>query len=78
MTVRQWLQWMSLYQCILSYSTCLLFGFHVLNSYFNFRSIFVSEQIDNCLIFQVGELIGGSQREERYEVIQQRYENFYA
>lgn len=27
------------------------------------------------LIFQVGELIGGSQREERYDVIHSRYEN---
>lgn len=27
-------------------------------------------------LLQVGELIGGSQREERYDVIQQRYETF--
>ena len=28
--------------------------------------------------YQVGELIGGSQREERYEVIQERYEAAFA
>jgi hypothetical protein len=47
-------------------SMCSDFSFH----------FFEYEQIDICLIFQVGELIGGSQREERLEVIQQRSENF--
>ena len=30
--------------------------------------------INLCNLFQVGELIGGSQREERYDVIQRRLE----
>lgn len=75
MTLRQWLLWMCscqrcaflLYMFILCFPcTCSDFSFH----------FFECEQIDICLIFQVGELIGGSQREERLEVIQQRSENF--
>lgn len=31
------------------------------------------EYADMFLVIQVGELIGGSQREERYDVIQSRY-----
>lgn len=75
MTLRQWLLWMCLCQRYAALLYMLILCLTCTHPDFNFRS-FEYEQIDIRLIFQVGELIGGSQREERLEVIQRRSENF--
>lgn len=76
MTVRRWLQWMSLYQ---RYG--ILPHMFVVCLYVCILILIVTCLHMNKIKFfsgllQVGELIGGSQREERYDVIQQRYETF--
>lgn len=70
--LRQWLLWMSLYQR-LAVLFCFLLAYHAQCSSICVKiGPFPFISVNFYVVFQVGELIGGSQREERYDVIQNR------